>query len=116
MVKEKETRVFSPKVLTWLVAIVAGILLPLFTQDLVINQISNLSPLPSSTVNSRPIDSSAISLSVLILTIYFVAYVSAVAFQVYFIAKLATVWPVIALIITLTVPAIIWFALPYMLP
>jgi hypothetical protein len=113
MVKDKEMQVFSPKMLTWLIAIVVGILLPLFTQDLVINQIANLSPLPASATSTVPVNSSVILLSVFIISSCFVTYVSAIAFQIYFIAKLVNVWPVIALIITLAAPAIIWFALPY---
>lgn len=115
MVKEKETQVFSPKILTWLIAIVVGILLPLFTQDIIITQIANLSPLPASTTNTAPVDSSTISMSVFLISAYFIAFVSAISFQIYFIAKLVTVWPVMALIVTLTAPAIIWFALPYAL-
>lgn len=114
MVKEKNGQIFSAEILTWLISIIMGILLPLFTQSLVIEQVANLSSMPATT-SSAPVENSVIVASALILWGLFLAYVFAFAFQIYFIAKTTRFSSVFALIVTMASPITIWVALPYLL-
>jgi len=113
MVKEKNGQIFSSEMLAWLISVVVGILLPLFTQDLIISSIANLSAMPETLANTTQTNTTVVT-SALTLWGFFLAYATAIAFQIYFIAKTLRLLTVFALIVTMVAPITIWVALPYL--
>ena len=107
--------VFSNITITWMLSILVGIVLPLFTQTLVADQLSKLSILPASTSNLETADANAQLIAALTVLGLFIVYVSVIAFQIYFIAKTIKISSVVALIVTLISPITIWLVIPYLI-
>ena len=114
MDEEKETpKSFSPFMVSWLIAIVVGIIAPLFTQEIVARQVSNLSVLPSTgeeTPNAATTFAAAIVLFVAI-----TLYVTAIGFQIFYISLRRKISSILPFVITALGPLFIWLVLPYSL-
>jgi len=115
MSNENDKPIFSTPVLSWMLAGVVGILLPLVAQDFIAQQFSALSLLPANAKQLTIATSQQQLVAAVILLIAFIVYVMALGFQILFIAKTKAINSVFALVITAIFPAVIWLVLPYFL-
>lgn len=98
---DEVTPLITPGVLAWIVTLIAGVIIPLFTQQLVADSIR--------TLDETPVYSS------LILTLMLFGNFLAASANVYYIALTKKFHTVLALTITLFSPIYIWLLLPYIL-
>ncbi len=104
---------FSPKFVNWLIAIVFGAVIPIGGQAFIANIIAGLNFTPSyANGEIVPADPSG---PVLWISVLFVAYVTAIAYQIRYIAMLKTHSSVFALIVTLVVPVLASVTMPILL-
>lgn len=111
------SRSFSPAMINWLIAIVVGLIVPLFSQDFIGNQIIKFStPLPTTADEAITItEPSTMLFAALSLFILVGTYVIAIGFQILYIAKLQKINTIFSFALTITGPFIIWLVLPYIL-
>lgn len=114
---DKNTRnLFSPALTNWLIGVVVGVIVPLFAQDIIASQISNLSTLPTNTgTKINAVDPVTIFIAACVLFVVFVGYVATLAYQIRYISSLKTHSSVWAFVITCVGPIFVWFVLPYAL-
>lgn len=108
---------FTPNIIAWLIAIAMGVILPLFSQDFIANQIINLSsPLPTSVneVVSTPTSSTMLLASLALFTLSCL-YVIAIGFQIFFITKIQKIYTIFSFTLTIVGPIFIWLILPYLI-
>jgi len=108
--------IFSPPIISWAVAIVIGIVLPLFLQDVIASQIANLGTKLPETADEIVIPNPALMLvASLVLFVIASFWVFALGLQIYYIAtikKISSIWP---FFITILGPIFIWAIVPYAL-
>jgi hypothetical protein len=114
-VSKSSSKSFTPTMINWLIALIVGLIIPLFSQDFVGNQIVKFStPLPTTVDEIVTIaDPSAMLFAALSLLILTGGYVIALGFQILYIAKLQTTNTVFSFALTLIGPFIVWLVLPY---
>lgn len=109
-------RTFSPALINWLIGIAVGIVVPLFAQDIIASQISNLSTLPTITgTKINTVDPTSVFIAACVLFVVFVGYVASLAYQIRYISSLRTHSSVWAFVITSVGPIFVWLVLPYAL-
>lgn len=112
--EEKPSKLFTPAVISWVVAIAVGLVAPLFLQGIVAGQISNLSThIPQTTDEIVKPDPAGMFVASLFLFILAFGYIVAIASQIYYIAILKTfksIWP---FVITVLGPVFMWTVVPY---
>lgn len=112
--EEKTSKLFTPSIISWVIAISIGLVAPLFLQGIVAGQISNLSThIPQTTDEIVKPDPAGMFAASLFLFILAFGYIVAVASQIYYIATLKvfkSIWP---FVITVLGPVFMWTVVPY---
>jgi hypothetical protein len=114
--KTDEEKVFSPSVINIMLALLAGIVLPLAFQNMVATTVSNLSTAPV-LINGQieQATNQDVGLAGIVIAIIAMVYVVLVAYQIRFIAILQSHFSVFAFAITVVGPFVIWLGLPFIL-
>jgi hypothetical protein len=112
--EEKTSKLFTPVIVSWIIAIAVGLVAPLFLQGMVAGQISSLSTHVPQTADEivKPDPAGMFAASLFLFVLAF-GYLVAVASQIYYIATLKTfksIWP---FVITVLGPAFMWTVVPY---
>lgn len=112
----ENNRIFSPTVVNWIVALFAGVCLPLISQNWIAKAISNLSTTPTLIDDKIvQISEQEVGVAGIILIVVAFIYLIFVAYQIRFIAILKTHASVFAFTITTLTPFVIWIGLPFVL-
>jgi hypothetical protein len=100
----------------WILALVFGIIIPLFSQNIIADNISQFSSRMPDTVNEIiPVDPMQVLVAASILFAFVIIFVLANAYHILLIARTKKVSSVFAMVVTLIGPLFIWIMLPYIL-
>lgn len=114
--KTDEEKVFSPSVINIMLALLAGIVLPLAFQNMVATTVSNLSTAPVLIDGQiEQVTNQDVGFAGIIIAIIAMVYIVLVAYQIRFIAILQSHVSVFAFAITVVGPFVIWLGLPFIL-
>ena len=106
-------KIFSPAVTNWLIALIAGLVLPLLAQSKIAYFIQNLSSTPYLVAGKMVIPTpDELSFAPIVLGFISIIFFIIVIYQFRFLAILKTHSSVWALIFTVAAPYLLWFQIP----
>jgi glucan phosphoethanolaminetransferase (alkaline phosphatase superfamily) len=106
----------TPLMSGWILALLFGVIIPLFFQNIIADNISHLSTkTPDTAEELVPTDPMQVLVAASILFVFVTIFVLINSYHILLIAKTRKMASVFALVVTLVGPLFIWLVVPYIL-